>query len=288
MRLDGALALRPQATPSAPPAGTLVYTKTGGGVYYRDAGGAEIQLGGAGAAPGNMLTTDTAQRVTGTKTFEIGDLLVEHPVTGTVHEPYSDANPPQSFEMTQAAAAPTPPAGEGVLWTLDGKSLFMKAPDGVVTQIHPHVAPGVLANATVATTETVIASFDVAANYLTAGSVLRLAHAGQVSSTATLIYRVRMGTTGTATDAQLIQMTTSAAGVANQHTSLDLLVAMLTATTATASGDGRLASGRFGPATAAFAAATVNLTVANKITLTVVQSVAQTLTSRIGVLNRIT
>lgn len=43
-----------QATPAAPTIGTIVYTKPGGGVFYRSASGAEVQLG-AGGTPANPI-----------------------------------------------------------------------------------------------------------------------------------------------------------------------------------------------------------------------------------------
>lgn len=137
-----------------------------------------------------------------------------------------------------------------------------------------------LTNNTVATTETVVARWSVAANTLAAGTNLNLNLAGQVSSTATLTYRIRFGTAGTAADALLATFTVSAAGVANAYHYLDALISILSATTATATGTSQLGAGAVGNATAAFAAATVNLTVANFLTVTLVQSIAQTYTSR--------
>lgn len=141
-----------------------------------------------------------------------------------------------------------------------------------------------LTNNTVATTEIVVARWSVAANYLVAGDELILKLAGQVSSTATLTFRVRFGTAGTIADALLCTFTVSAAGVANAYHYLDALVAVLSSTTATAIGTSQLAAGSVGNATAAYAAATVSLTVANFVSVTLVQSIAQTYTTRVGVL----
>ena len=142
-----------------------------------------------------------------------------------------------------------------------------------------------LTNNTVATVETVVASWSVPANALAAGDSLNLEAIGQVSSTATLAWKIRMGTTGLITDALLCTFTTSAAGAANAYNHLIALVAILTSTTATANGSTRLAGAEVGMITAAFAAATVNLTVANFITVTLVQSAVQTYTSRAAKLN---
>lgn len=141
-----------------------------------------------------------------------------------------------------------------------------------------------LTNNTVATTETIVARWSVAANGLVAGDELILKLAGQVSSTATLTFRVRMGTAGTTADALLSTFTVSAAGAANAYHYLDAMIGILSATTATAIGTSQLAAGSVGNATAAFAAATVNLTVANFVSVSLVQSIAQTYTSRAAIL----
>lgn len=137
-----------------------------------------------------------------------------------------------------------------------------------------------LTNNTVATTETVVARWSVAANAVSSLDNLMVALAGQVSSTATLTFRIRFGTAGTTADALLSTFTVSAAGVANAYHYLNAIVSFLSSTTATATGRSTLGAGVVGVATAAFAAATVNLTVANFLSITLVQSIAQTYTSR--------
>lgn len=154
------------------------------------------------------------------------------------------------------------------------------------------VAPiaGVLANNTVATTEIIVASFSVPAAYLAAGSLLEVDVLGQVSAAATLTYRVRVGTAGTTADAVAITFTTTAAGVANAHTRVKAILSCLTAGaagTVTGNGQAQLVSAVVGAATAAFAATTVNTTVALKVTVTLVQSVAQTHTTRVGLLRKV-
>lgn len=150
----------------------------------------------------------------------------------------------------------------------------------LTSQIGAPFGVATLTNNTVATTETVVARWSVAANALANGDELDLRLIGQVSSTATLTFRIRFGTAGTVADALLGTFAVSAAGVANAHHLLEALVAMLSSTTATATGSSQLAAGVVGNATAAFAAATVNLTVANFLSITLVQSAAQTYTSR--------
>lgn len=163
----------------------------------------------------------------------------------------------------------------------DGDSAKVLAINGIV---------GTVANDAVATVETVIASFSLPINYLAAGTMLNLHFLGQVSSTATLTFKVRCGTTGTITDALLATFTTSAAGVANQHVSGDILVTCLTSgTTGTSTAGGTIISGTatLPPVVAAFAAATVNTTVVNILTVTLVQSALQTYTSRAAALDRV-
>lgn len=153
---------------------------------------------------------------------------------------------------------------------------------GQINALPGAFSPGAptLTNNTVATVETVIARWSLAANALAAGQNLDLHLAGQVSSTAALTFRVRLGIAGTIADALLCTLTVSAAGAANAYHLLQAVVSVLSATTATAAASSQLAAGVVGNATAAFAAATVNLTVANFLSVTLVQSSAQTYTAR--------
>lgn len=155
---------------------------------------------------------------------------------------------------------------------------------------HTGVIVPTLANNAVLTTETVVATYSLGANYLTAGTLLEFSAMGQVSSTATLAFKVRIGANGLATDALAGTFATTAAGVANQYVIIRGHVHCLTAGSAgTAYAGGFIVFGNatVGMATAAFAAATVNTTVANKITITLVQSVLQTYTSRTGVMEQV-
>ena len=148
----------------------------------------------------------------------------------------------------------------------------------------------VLTNATT-TTETVIARWQLPENALAANVAYEIKVGGQVSGTATLIYRVRVGTAGTTADAVAGTFTTSAAGVANAHSFVEAVLYGLTAGTAgtcTASGITSLAGAARTMATAAFAAATVNTTQRLFVSVTVQQSAAQTHTTRVGSLLRLT
>lgn len=138
-----------------------------------------------------------------------------------------------------------------------------------------------LTNNLVATTETVVASWAIPANRLVAGDNLDFSLNGQISSTASLAFKIHFGTAGTIADATVATFTTTGANAANQYSWLQGMVSVLSATTMTASGFLQINSGFIYPInTAAFAAATVNLAVANILTVTLVQSIAQTYTSR--------
>lgn len=139
--------------------------------------------------------------------------------------------------------------------------------------------PQILASAST-TTETVIAQWDLAANEASINDGMNLRVFGQAAGNATHIFRLRMGVLGTIVDPALVTFTTSAAGVANAHWSVDAMIAILSATTATAGGTAQLASASIGPVTAAFAAAAINLTMANKISITQQLSAAQANTTR--------
>lgn len=167
-------------------------------------------------------------------------------------------------------------AGLGITLTSTG----VDAGTGDVTISAKSFGAPTLTNNTVATTETIVAKWAVAANFPAALDNYVLDLNGQVSGTATLTFRIRFGTAGTIADALLCTFTVSAAGVANAYHYLEAMISFLSGTTATATGTSTLGVGVVVVATAAFAAATVNLTVANFLTVTLVQSVAQTYTSR--------
>lgn len=147
-----------------------------------------------------------------------------------------------------------------------------------------------LTNDTVATTETVVASFTLPPNFLSAGANFNLRLQGQVSSTATLTFRVRIGAAGSSADALIAAFPTSAAGVANNFVQGDLQLFCLTdGATGTVSGNGviKFQAADLVPAAAAFAAASVDTTQQRILTVTLVQSAAQTYTSRAASLTRI-
>lgn len=188
---------------------------------------------------------------------------------------------PPSLAIAEGATTPSPGIVGVSVWSSTlGKIVYWTGTLWTAARsTEPFGAP-TLTNNTVITTETVVARWSIPANALASGNDFDLALSGQVSSTATLTFRVRFGTAGTTADALLCTFAVSAAGVANAHHFLEVLVAVLSTTTATATGSSQLASGVVGLVTAAFAAATVNLTVANFLSVTLVQSAAQTYTSR--------
>jgi hypothetical protein len=194
-----------------------------------------------------------------------------------------------ALRMLEALSPATPVAGRRLLYP-KSDGWYEKNSAGVETKVGPSKAiAGVLTNNNVATTETVVAAFSIPANYMKAGDALNIEYRGQVSSTATLTYRVRIGTTGTTADALAANFNVTAAAAANAHTRLNAILHCLTAGaagTASAYGQTQLASGATGLANAAFAAASVNTTVPNIVAVTVVQSAVQTLTSRFAMLGK--
>jgi hypothetical protein len=142
-----------------------------------------------------------------------------------------------------------------------------------------------LTNNTVATTETVVAKWAVPALSVSSLDNLGVALAAQVSSTATLTFRIRFGTAGTTADALLCTFTAGAAGVANAYHYLNAIVSFLSATTATATGMSIVSSSIVGIVSGVFAPATVNLSVPNFLSITLVQSGAQTYSVRAASLN---
>lgn len=169
-RLGGALDVPQVTDPASPASGRqFLYFKSDGILYSKSSSGVVAAVGAAGTttasldggatpdetysglsavsggstAP-NMVTTDTAQTLTGVKTFGVGKLLMANAAGTVFSEPYSDTNPPDSLERLLLAAAPVaPPAGESVEYTTDGKSLRMLASDGTNTVIGPYLSAGV-------------------------------------------------------------------------------------------------------------------------------------------------
>lgn len=135
------------------------------------------------------------------------------------------------------------------------------------------------------TSEIAIASWTLPAGSVVANQLAQILYFGQVSSTATLTYRIRIGPAATAIASRALAavFTTSAAGAANTHTSGDVFLSFLTigsSGTCTASGSFMLGTATLPPTIAAFAAATVDTTVDNVVSVSVVQSASQTLTTR--------
>lgn len=146
-----------------------------------------------------------------------------------------------------------------------------------------------LSNSSVAA-ETVVARFALPSNYLLAGGNLGMRLSGQVSSTATLTFKIRLGTTGTISDPMLAAFNATTAGAINTYSFTDMIVSCLTiGTTGTATAGGIVWLGANGVSqvTAANVAGAVNTTVANFLTITLIQSVAQTFTSRAATLTRL-
>ncbi len=93
---------------------------------------------GAQVNPTNYLTTDSTQTIANTaaKTFQAGALLMTS--TAGTGEPYSDANPPLTLNMSNQASSPTtPPTGQSTLYTTDGKILKLKDDDATEVEFAP-------------------------------------------------------------------------------------------------------------------------------------------------------
>ena len=96
-----------------------------------------------GADIKKMVTLADNQLITGTKTFPPGTLLMRNAGATATAEPYSDVNAPLTLNRTVQASTPASPAsGTSVEWSVDGKSLDMKAADGTVTRIGPSSGGG--------------------------------------------------------------------------------------------------------------------------------------------------
>ena len=121
-RISGALDIVQVSAPPTPQGGrSYLYFKSDGLLYSKDPGGTERQVG-AGSAPTNMVTTDTTQTITGTKTFS-AVLTGSAGIYDGANRAYSDSNPPQTFMQSESASAPaTPAAGLGIQYVLTSDS----------------------------------------------------------------------------------------------------------------------------------------------------------------------
>ena len=142
-----------------------------------------------------------------------------------------------------------------------------------------------LANATT-TSETVVAQWTIPGGTFTAGQLARLTVLAQLSSTATLTWRIRMGAAGTTADALVIAFQTGPASTGtNSHIMFEGIVYCITAgSSGTISAGGFASNGidlgdGVGPASGAFAPATVDTTVSRILSVTCQQSAANTLTT---------
>lgn len=90
-----------------------------------------------GADIKRMLSTDTAQTITGVKTFNSGTLLMKNAAGTVTSEPYSDANPPQTLVISEfpTASVGAQLAGQGTLFSADSRTLWMKGDDDVVRPV---------------------------------------------------------------------------------------------------------------------------------------------------------
>jgi hypothetical protein len=121
---------------SSPPSGVVFYAEAGVLKVRQQDGTVHTVGGAAGPAPANMLTTDTQQVVTGGKTFQPGTLYMRMPDGLNVAEPYSDANPPETLQLTAfTGTIPNPPAGQATVSTPDGLNLLIQNDAGATRTV---------------------------------------------------------------------------------------------------------------------------------------------------------
>lgn len=147
---------------------------------------------------------------------------------------------------------------------------FFFAPVVQTTFPNPAVT---LANVGASTAETSVAAWTIPANTLGVNTFISMKYFGQVASTATITYRIRIGpaATAVASRALVAVFTATAAGASNVHTYGDFYANCLTTgTSGTMAGAGQANMGAVavGQVAAAFAAATVNTTIDNVISIT--------------------
>ncbi len=105
------------------------------------------------ALQNGSLTTNTAQIVSGVKTFASGTLLMRNAAGTITAEPYSNVTPPAALSRpdTLAGAVATPATGFSNEFTPDGRILYLKDDDANVRPVDmsweniPFASSGVLA-----------------------------------------------------------------------------------------------------------------------------------------------
>jgi hypothetical protein len=142
-----------------------------------------------------------------------------------------------------------------------------------IIPINDKIAIPVLANATT-TTETVVAKWQLPANFLKAGIGINAYTSFLSGGTGTVIWRLRIGTAGTITDPLACQLTTSAAQVLNSRGGANFSIYASNTTTLNASGFSIMQNSILGQITAAITNLTVVPTATIFISITEQVSVA--------------
>ncbi|GAA3509940.1 hypothetical protein GCM10022234_00080 [Aeromicrobium panaciterrae] len=140
------------------------------------------------------------------------------------------------------------------------------------------------------TSEVIVAQWDLPTDYLIDDVMYQIAMLADVSSTATLTWRIRCGTAGTTADATIKTFATTGAGAANVLASNDFKLSCLAdgiSGLLAAAGYAMLGNAIVGPTSGGGAGVAVNTTVPLKLSVTLTQSAAQTTTIRSAVLNRL-
>lgn len=238
---------------------TLTIVGSGSVTVTTDAATDTVTISGAVAAPQNCFAVVTGN--TGTASADLpADTLA---ITGGTGISTTATDTPDGIVINNTGVT----SFNGATGAITGVN-SVNGQTGTVTvnAARPRIGPPVLANATT-TTETVVARFAIPANFLVAGDAIRVVVNHQSAGTGTLIYRARIGATGTITDGLLAQLTTSAAQVANAQGRCDFTIYFPNNTTATGSGFAIQQAAVLGTVTGAGAnvtisnAATVNLSI---------------------------
>lgn len=138
--------------------------------------------------------------------------------------------------------------------------------------------------------EVIVAQWALPAGYLIDDVMYQILMLADVSSTATLTWRIRCGTAGTTADATVKTFTTTAAGAANVLATNDFKLACLADGVSgllAAAGHVMLGNAIVGPTTGGGAGVSVDTTAALKLSVTLTQSASQTTTVRAATLNRL-
>lgn len=137
---------------------------------------------------------------------------------------------------------------------------FTTAEKTKLNYVRPLLAVPVLANPTVANSETIVAKWVLPANYLSTGMSLQMNSSYISGGTGTVIWKLRIGTLGNLTDVIAVTLATSAAQLVNSRGNVFFNFYLPNATTINASGYAVMINSIIGHLTGAIINVPVNLT----------------------------